>query len=173
TYLTASGEEALREIRLLEQQLSFYRADSDIRHLNVYAARAPVPAEPMLFGLLQRAKEISEATGGAFDPTAGPLVQCWGFAGEGGRVPTDDELREALDVAGAQHLRLDEERFTVAFDREGVTLDLGAIGKGYALERAAAILREHELPGALIHGGTSSVYGLGAPPEGEAWLVGI
>jgi len=173
TYLTAAGEEALREIRMLEQQLSFYRADSEIRHLNVYAARGPVPVEPGLFRLLQRARQLADATGGAFDPTAGPLVRCWGFAGEGGRVPTEAELSEALRVTGARHLLLDEENITVAFACEGVTLDLGAIGKGYAIEEAADVLRDHGLPGALIHGGTSSVYGLGVPPESDAWVVGI
>lgn len=173
TYLTASGEEALREIRLLEEQLSFYRPESDIRHINVHAASGPVPVEPMLFGLLQRAQRISEATGGAFDPTTGALLRCWGFAGEDGRVPTAEERRAALDVVGVRHLRLDDRNLTVAFDREGVTLDLGAIGKGYALERAADVLRQHELPGALIHGGTSSVCALGSPPDGDAWLISL
>lgn len=172
--LTAAGEEALREIQRLDQQLSFYRDDSDLRELNVYAASRPVPVEPRFFALLQRAVRLSEATGGAFDPTVGPLVRCWGFAGEGGRVPGDEELRAALERVGARHLVLDEERMTVAFARDGVTLDLGAIGKGYALEMAAEILREHELPGALIHGGTSSVYGLGdGSPHENGWQVAV
>ena len=172
-HLTPAGEEALREIQLLDQQLSFFRSDSDIRALNVYAATAPMPAEPRLFGLLKRAIAISEAMEGAFDPTTAPLLRCWGLAGEGGRLPSEGELRSALDAVGVGHLQLDEERFTIAFDREGVMLDLGAIGKGYALERAAAILREHEVAGALIHAGTSSVYGLGAPPGAGAWRIGI
>src|SRR4051812_25030075 len=72
-YLTAAAEEAQREIEALDRQLSFYRDDSDIRELNVYAARAPVVVEPGLFGLLQRAQELSQATGGAFDITVAPL----------------------------------------------------------------------------------------------------
>jgi len=173
TYLNSVAEEALREIRALDQQLSFYRSDSDVRALNLHAARVPVPVEPRLFHLLQRAKEISERTAGAFDPTAGPLIRCWGFAGEGGRVPTPEEIDQARAITGVRHLHLDSEEYTVRFDAEGVTLDLGAIGKGYALERAGDILREHALPGAILHGGTSSVYALGAPPGGDAWRVSI
>src|SRR5262249_54437360 len=86
-HLTAAGEEALGGIQLLDQQLSFFRSDSEIRALNVYAATAPMPAEPRLFALLKRAITISEAMEGAFDPTTAPLLRCWGLAGEGGRVP--------------------------------------------------------------------------------------
>src|SRR5687768_7275220 len=81
TYLTAAAEEALREIQGLEQKLSFYRDDSDIRELNVCAARGPVTVEPRLFQLLQRASELSRATSGAFDLTVAPLLRAWGFTG--------------------------------------------------------------------------------------------
>ncbi|HTE17836.1 MAG TPA: FAD:protein FMN transferase [Armatimonadota bacterium] len=173
TYLTAVAEEALREVRALEQQLSFYRDDSDVRELNVYAALAPVTVEPRLFALLQRAVELSRATGGAFDLTVAPLLSAWGFTGEGGRVPTGEELEAARTVTGMNLVELDPDASTVRFLREGVMIDLGAIGKGYAIERAAEILRDCEVAGALVHGGTSTVKAIGTQPDGAPWKVAI
>ena len=172
-YLTAVGEEALREIEALNQQLSFYRADSDIRELNVAAAHRPVAVEPRLFRLLERAKALSAATGGAFDITVGPLLQAWGFTGEGGRVPSAEELAAARERCGIDLVELDAESLTVRFRREGVLIDLGAFGKGYAIERACDILREAEVGGALLHGGTSTVQSLGTQPDGQPWRIAV
>jgi len=172
-YLTAVAEEALREVQALEQQLSFYRPDSDIRELNVYAAQRPVSVDARLFGLLRRAKELSEATGGAFDLTVAPLLRAWGFTGEGGRVPTEAEVEAAREITGMRLVELDADALTVRFARAGVMIDLGALGKGYAVERAAEILHDAEVPGALLHGGTSTVQAYGLQPDGSPWTVAI
>jgi FAD:protein FMN transferase len=171
--LRAAGEEALDEIERLEGQLSFYRPSSEISNLNVRAAREPVAVDPRLFRLLQRARALCEATDGAFDITVAPLVRCWGFTDGTGRLPEPGELAAARAAVGFDRLALDDEAFAVHFTTEGVMLDLGAIGKGYALERAAALLREAGITSALLHGGTSTVVAVGAPPGGEAWQVAI
>lgn len=172
-YLTAACEEAQREIEALDHQLSFYRDDSDIRELNVFAAKGPVTIEPRLFGLLQRAKELSEATGGAFDITVAPLLRAWGMTGAGGQVPTEEDLEAARAITGWELVELDPERRTVHFLREGVQIDLGAIGKGYAIDRAVELLRDSEIPGGLIHGGTSTVAAIGPQPDGSPWQIAI
>jgi len=172
-YLTSAAEEALREVKTLEQQLSFFRSDSDVRELNAHAAQRPVTVEPRLFRLLERAKELSKAAGGAFDITVAPLLRAWGFVGEGGRVPSDEEVQAAREVTGMHLVELDPDDFTVRFLREGVMIDLGAIGKGYAIERAAELLRDCEVGGALIHGGTSTVQAVGPQPGGSPWNVAI
>ena len=82
-------------------------------------------------------------------------------------------MAEARGRVGAAHVILDESEFTVRFDREGMMIDLGAIGKGYAIDRAVEILREAGIASALLHGGTSTVYGIGRPPGGEGWNVAI
>jgi thiamine biosynthesis lipoprotein len=171
TYLRAAGEEALDEIERLEEQLSFYRASSEISDLNARAAREPVPVDPRLFRLLQRAKALSEATEGAFDVTVGPLMRCWGFIGGTGRLPDPDELAAARAVVGMRRVELDEDACTVRFLAAGVTLDLGGIGKGHALERAACLLTEAGITSALLHGGTSTVVAIGAPPGEAHWSV--
>ena len=171
--LRAAGEEAISEIERLEQQLSLYRPSSEIAALNARAARSPVRVTPPLFALLQHAQQLTRETGGAFDITIGPLVRCWGFMGGSGRFPSEEELARARAIVGMDLIHLDPENFTVEFAREGVMLDLGAIGKGYAIERAAEILREAGVSSALLHGGTSTVYALGRPPDAEHWKVAL
>jgi len=172
-YLETVAEEALREVQRLEQQLSFYRSDSDIRELNVRAADEPVYVEPRLFAVLERAKRLSEETGGAFDITVAPLIRAWGFQGDSGRIASDDDLAAAREQVGMDLVELNSENYSVRFAKPGVTIDLGAIGKGYAVEQAAEIIRDAEIPGALIHGGTSTVQAVGTQSDGTPWAVAI
>jgi thiamine biosynthesis lipoprotein len=171
--LRAAGEEALNEIERLERHLSLYRPDSEIAHLNARAAREPVKVSPDLFALLQQAKQLSEGTGGAFDITIASLVRCWGFMDGSGKVPDTRELNRCRAQTGLDLVRLDAATGTVRFEREGVMLDLGAIGKGYAVEKAVNILREAGVTSALVHGGTSTVYAIGCPPDQPSWQVAI
>lgn len=163
--LRAAADEALNEIERLEAQLSLYRPSSEIANINARAAREPVRVEPSLFRLLQHAKQLSAETEGAFDITIAPLMQAWGLMGGKGKVPTRAELAEARAKVGMHQIELDPKNFTIRFVRPGVMLDLGAIGKGYAIEQAADILREAGVTRALIHGGTSTVYAIGSPWE--------
>ena len=172
-YLQSVTEAVFEEISRLEAQLSFYQATSDISELNRRAALHPVTVEPRLFQLLAQAQALSAATGGAFDPTIAPLMRCWGFVGASGSLPTEEAIAEARKVVGMHHVHLDPERSTVAFDREGVQLDLGAIGKGYGVACAIELLHEYEIQSALLHGGTSTVYALGHPPDAEFWTVAL
>jgi len=157
----------------LESRLSLYRPSSEIAHLNARAAFEPVRVTPALFRLLEQSKELSSATRGAFDITVAPLVRCWGFMDGKGKKPKPEELDEARAVVGAELVELNAKELTVQFARPGVMLDLGAIGKGYAIERAAELLRDAGVTSALLHGGTSTVYGLGRNPEGKPWQVSV
>ena len=171
--LRAAGEEALNEIERLEAQLSLYKPTSEIAHLNRRAAKEPVQVEPGLFRLIQQAKQLWEQTGGAFDITIAPLMRCWGLMGDKGKVPARANLESARAIVGMQHVQLDPAEYTVRFDVAGLALDLGAIGKGYAIEQAAEILRSAGVTSALLHGGTSTVYALGATPDTKAWKIAI
>ena len=171
--LRAAAEEALDEIDRLEAQLSLYRPSSELSHLNAHAAHEAVVVEPGLFRLLLRARQAWEASGGAFDITVAPLLRCWGFLGDSGRKPELSELEEARAKVGMHLVHLDKPSRSVRFARAGVMLDLGSIGKGFALERAIQIIEEAGVASALIHGGTSTTCALGVPPEAEAWKVAI
>ena len=171
--LRAAGEEALDEIDRIEAQLSLYRNTSEIAHLNARAARGPVRVSPEVFRLLDQAKQLSAETQGAFDITIAPLVRCWGFMGGTGALPAAEAIAEARARIGMHLVELNERDFTVCFAREGVMLDLGAIGKGYAIEQATMILREDGITSAILHGGTSTVSAIGHPPDANAWKVAI
>lgn len=171
--LRAAGEEALDEVARLESQLSLYRPGSEISQINARAARAAVQVSPELFALLQQALRLYAKTNGAFDITIAPLVRCWGFMENHGTMPSGEAVNAARKLVGMSLLELDASRRTVRFAREGMMLDLGAIGKGYAVERGAELLREAGVTSALFHGGTSTVCAIGRPPEAEAWAVAI
>jgi thiamine biosynthesis lipoprotein len=172
-HLRAAGEQALNEIDRLENQLSLYRPQSELADVNRRAANEPVKITPSLFNLLTRAKQLSADTSGAFDITVAPLVECWGFISGTGQLPDSETLAAARAKVGMQLVELDQSHTTVRFRRDGVMLDLGAIGKGYAVQQAAELLLEAGVTSALLHGGTSSIYAIGHPPEAETWLVAI
>jgi thiamine biosynthesis lipoprotein len=171
--LRAAGEEALDEIDRLEEQLSLFRPTSEIAYLNARASREPVKVSPPLFGLLQHAQRIHDETGGAFDITIAPLVRCWGFMGGSGQMPRPEEVQAARERTGMSLVQLAPENLTVKFARPGVMLDLGAIGKGYAIERATEFLVEAGINSALLHGGTSTLVAIGAPPGEGSWKIAI
>src|SRR5258708_24394 len=119
TYLQSAAEEALAELKRLEQQLSFYRSDSDITDLNAHAWQRPIPVDPRIFYLLKRAKELWQETGGAFDITVAPLMKAWGLAGGKRRVPTNEEIEAALKVIGMGLVELNEDEITGHFPPVG------------------------------------------------------
>ena len=167
---------ALDLIDDLEAQLTVYRDDSEVSRLNATAHLGPVEVERGLFGLLEVAVALSRETGGAYDVTAGALSEAWGFVKGPKRVPDEQTLADARARTGWHHLRLDPERRTVAFDREGIRINLGSIGKGYAIDRAVDVIRAHWWPtSALVHGGQSSLYALGSPPGqfGGRWEIAL
>ncbi|MDB5351555.1 MAG: rane-associated lipoprotein involved in thiamine biosynthesis [Planctomycetota bacterium] len=156
---------ALDRIDELEAQLTVYRDDSEVSRLNAKAHLGPIKVDQGLFDLLRTADEIGRETQGAYDVTAGALSAAWGFTRGPKRVPDSETLTRARERTGRQHLHLDTADCTVGFDREGVVINLGSIGKGYAIDEAARVIRDHWWPTpALIHGGQSSVYALGSPP---------
>ncbi|MBK9137282.1 MAG: FAD:protein FMN transferase [Verrucomicrobia bacterium] len=171
--LRAAADEALNEIERLEAQLSLFRPTSEIARVNAHAALEPVRVSPPVFRLLQRARELCAATDGAFDPTVAPLLRAWGFLGGPGRVARADELEAARALVGMLRVELDPKALTVRFPLPGMMLDLGAIGKGYAIDCAADALREAGIENAFIHGGTSSCYAIGTAEDGAPWRVAV
>jgi FAD:protein FMN transferase len=159
----------------LEEQMTVYRARSEIGRLNRHAFAAPVRVESRLFGLLELAAQIHRETDGAYDITAGALIKAWGFFRGPRRVPAESERTAAQERVGMRWVTLDAQRRTVRFQRPGLEINLGSIGKGYALDRLARLLGEEwGVSRMLLHGGSSSVYARGSFPDGErGWQVAI
>ncbi len=171
--LRAAGEVALAEVERIEAELSPYRATSQTAHLNAFAAVQPVKVTPELFGLLNRTKDIWNRTQGAFDVTVGPLLRFLGNTNGPDRPPTAHELTAVRTMLGMDKVELIEPDATVRFMRSGMQIDFGAIGKGYAIDAAVAVLRDAGIENALVHAGTSTVFALGKPPDAAAWRVAI
>lgn len=172
-WLRAAGEEALSEIERLDRQLTIFSPASEVSRINARAAKEAVTVEPRLFDLLRLCKKLYEDTSGTFDVTVAPLMRAWGFHGGAGKVPTQEALATAREVTGMHLVHLDANGRTISFEREGVLLDFGAVGKGYAVDEAVAILREAGVESAFLHGGTSTAYGIGRPEDGRPWQVAL
>jgi thiamine biosynthesis lipoprotein len=178
---TEAALEALDLVERLEDELSYFRRASQVSLINQTAAEASTEVEPWLFELLRLAATLHEETDGAFDITATPLWKAWGFSRRQGRIPSDEELAAASRNVGGHLVELDERALTVRFRCPGVELNLGSIGKGYALDRIGEMLQAQGIEDYLLHGGNSSVLARGsrmepvssgdAPTEG--WRVAV
>ena len=174
TFLRAAGEEALDEVERIEAQLSLFRPTSEIARVNRHAAEGPMRVSPPVFQLLERARALWVATGGAFDPTVGAAMEAWGFRGAHLQpAPAAQAFAGAQGRKGMDLVVLYPATREVRFACPGLQLDLGAIGKGYAVDVAVSLLREAGVTSALLHGGTSSVYGLGSGLDGRPWKIAI
>lgn len=172
--LEAVAQEAFGEVQRLEGMLSTLRAESECSLVNRHAADGPVRVSAELFRLVALCFDHSRKTDGAFDITVGPLRRAWGFLEGTGRVPSADALATARTHVGHHLVRLDVETQAVQFDHSGVEIDLGGVGKGYAVDHVTEILRRHGVEAALVAGSASSLYGLGAPPaEPRGWRADV
>ncbi len=163
-FLSEVVEQAFEEVDRIDEQMSNYKQESELSAINREAASHPVVVEPRLFHLLEISLGRSKETGGAFDITVGPLMKAWGFFRGRGRLPSQAEIGQILKGVGYQHIKLDPEHRTIRFDVKGVEIDLGGIAKGYAVDRAADVLRANGITTALVSSGMSSIYALGSPP---------
>jgi thiamine biosynthesis lipoprotein len=166
-------EAAFDEIERVEAALSNYRSSSELSRINASAADAPVVTDPEVFALLEQALAYSRESDGAFDVTVGKLMKAWGFFRGAGHYPSGEELDRAREQTGWQRVRLDKRTRSVLFLAPGIELDLGGIGKGYALDCVARVLREAGVTAALISSGSSSIYAIGAPPGKTGWPVRV
>lgn len=168
-YARQAAAAAFDEVDRLEGELSRFVENSDISRINSLSA-----GEPLLLGLdafecLWTSAKLYAETDGAFDITIGSLLKCWRNKDGTERTPSKDELELALQHTGTHLLELDETELTVRLPAGPVQVDLGGVGKGYAVDRAGELLREWSIDSALISGGYSSVLALDAPPGTKGW----
>lgn len=170
---TAAALAALDLIEELEAQLTVYRETSELIELNRNAADEPVVAELQLFELLTLAEQLYQETQGAFDLTAGPLSRVWGFDRRAGRMPSENEIAEARKHVGWKKVELMHDRCAVRFREAGVELNVNSIGKGYALDRASALLIDQNVDDFLLHGGRSTLLARGSRSGERGWAAGL
>lgn len=170
-------EQCEEEAHALEHTLSMFDPDSELSRLCRDACPGEaVPVSETLQTFLEQNLEVCRLSGGAFDPTVGPLVKLWDFLADAPRIPAEEKVRDTLARVGYQHIKLNSEKSTVSFDIPGISLDPGAAGKGFALGLAVDRLRKGGVRQAVLdYGGNLFVMGMRREKSGETrpWKVAI
>jgi thiamine biosynthesis lipoprotein len=166
----AAIEAASAEIERIEQIMSEWRPTSELSQLNDAAGGAMRPLSPELYEVLQRSKEIAELTGGAFDPTFYAVGQLWKFE-PGARPPTREAVTAKLPLVDWRQIELDPATRSGRLAKPGMKVGLGAIAKGYAVDRASNLLKERGFPDHIVEGG-GDTYVSGTKGD-KGWMVGI
>jgi len=164
---------ALDEADRVEALLTVFRPESELSRVNQRAADGSPAVDDVdeeLWALLVRAGRLHEQTDGAFDLTSTPLTRCWGFLHRAGALPSIDAIASARELVGMSALEFAAPG-KLRFGRPGIEINLNAMGKGYALDRMAAVLRGRGVSRALVSGGRSSVLAIGAPQGG--WPIDL
>jgi len=163
-------EKAFQEIVRLDDLMSDYKPDSALSNLNrsAHFHTEKVPSD--LYRVIDQAVRFSKLSDGKFDISVAPLVNLWKAALRGEGTPSRAQQEEARSCVGYEKIELippDQ----ISFDSSCLQVDLGAIGKGFAVDRAAEVLHSMGIRDALINAGGSTVLAMGSPPDQTAWLV--
>jgi thiamine biosynthesis lipoprotein len=178
-FLQKAMEKAFQEMRRIADLTNRFplsgttaAALSDVVSINENAGIKPVVVDKDVFKMLQLAQAYNRLTEGAFDVTIGPLMDLWGFGREKQKVPTAGELEQVLTLVDSEKLILNQEEQSAFLSEKGMSLDLGAVAKGYAVEKAAQVLRKEGVEKALINAG-GNIRVIGEKVKRQPWKIGI
>ena len=163
-------ERAMQEIERLDRVLSHFKADSDLSRVNREAHNGFVEVDPSLYEAIDASLSFSRRSAGRFDVTIAPLLKVWQEAAASGRQPSDESLAAARRCVGYDAIELAPPN-RIHLRSDCVAIDLGGIGKGYAVDRAIALLKADGIEHALVNAGGSSIAAMGAPPGAIGWPV--
>lgn len=173
TVANEAARAGFARIKQLDQIFSDYKSDSEIMRLcEKSGSGEAIEVSEELFYLVQRALEVSEQTEGAFDVTAGPLIQLWRRARKQKVLPTPEEIAVARERVGWRFIRLQRQPQTIELTQPGMRLDFGGIAKGYIAEEVSRVLREQGVTHSLVAVAGDIVAG-DSPPDAEGWKVGV
>ena len=178
TYMTVTAygdqaqeavNEAGAEIERLDNMLSTGNEESEIAKLN--QSRSATLSEDAGY-LVERALELNEETGGAFDIAIYPIMEAWGFPTQNYQVPTEDTLQSLLKLCDVSGITYDKDSRNISFNQEGMKIDLGGIAKGYTSSRIMEIYKENNISSGLVNLG-GNVQALGTKTDGSKWRVAV
>lgn len=164
--------EAIAEIRRVEKKISSWDSASETSKINKNAGIRPVKVSSEIYRLIERAKQVSVITDGAFDISYASMDKIWKFDGSMKTIPTETEVKRSISKIGYQKIILNEEKRTVFLQEKGMKIAFGAIGKGYAADRAKELLMSKGVKGGIINA-SGDLTTWGTKANGEKWLVGI
>lgn len=163
---------AIGEIKRIEKLISSWDPNSQTSNINRNSGIAPVKVDPELFGLIKRALAISKFTDGAFDITYASMDKIWAFDGSMKQMPSSEEITSSVSKVGYQQIVLNEEDFTVYLPVKGMKIGFGAIGKGYAADKAKQLLISNGTKGGIINA-SGDMNTWGSQANDKPWTVGI
>ncbi len=164
---------SVTEIRRIESLMTTWRPDAELSRVNAAAGKSPVAVSPETFDIVKESIHASDISEGAFDITFESLHGLWKFDQDlDPHPPTDAQIRAKLPLVGYRHIHLDDAARTVYLDQAGTKISLGGIAKGYAVDRAAKVLREAGLTSFYVQAG-GDLYAAGTKPDGSEWSAGI
>ena len=171
TYAGQVAQALIEEVNRLEDQLSRFRPTSDIARLAMLTKDESASIGLAALDCLRLAKAMHEETDGAFDVTIGPLMKLHRDETGAPRIPHPEEVARAEARVGMDLFTLDDDAIAVTVHADHLVIDLGAVGKGYALDQCVELLGERDIHNALLNAGDSTVLGLGSAPGREGWPV--
>lgn len=158
--ILCSVEEIKADVCRLDDLLSVFKESSEISRINASAGHGMVAVSPDTYRLVKKAVEYSEMTGGAFDITSRPLTRLWGIGSQEAYIPEDDEILRIKQLVNYRDILLADSPMSIGLRYAGQAIDLGSIAKGYAVDLAVAVLKDHGVTDAVINfGGSVAVLG--------------
>nr|WP_207730341.1 FAD:protein FMN transferase [Clostridium botulinum] len=156
----------------IENKMSLNISTSEINKINKNAGIAPVKVSKNTFDVVKASLIYSEKTKGSFDITVEPLVSLWGIGTDKARIPSKDEISNALKLINYKDVVINEKESTIMLKRKGQAIDLGAIAKGYTADELKKVLLNHNVSSAFLNLG-GNVYVLGNKPDKTPWKIGV
>ena len=163
---------AIDEITRIERLISSWDPNSQTSVINENAGVHPVKVDPELFQLIERALKVSKLTQGAFDISYASMDRIWKFDGSVTEMPPKAKIKESVSKVGYQNIVLDRDEQTVFLKNEGMKIGFGAIGKGYAADKAKQLLIKHGVKAGIINA-SGDLNAWGCRPNGKDWMVAI
>jgi len=172
-YAHQAADAVFTEVDQIERALSRFIESSDVCQINHLAAGKWIRVGVHAMECLRAAARVHAETSGAFDVTIGPLMTCWRNPDKSPRQPSESELAKARALVGMNLINRDDAGQRIRVKVAGVQVDLGGIGKGYAVDRAVEVLKDWSISCAMVDAGDSSTFALGTPPNNNGWPVGV
>jgi thiamine biosynthesis lipoprotein len=168
----AAIDAAMAELRRLDEMMSLYKDASELSRVNLAAGLRPVKVSPEMLEAVEAAARISELTDGAFDVTMGPLVVLWQMRLREKKTPTEGELALARSRVGYRNIVIDRAASTLFLKKPGMIMDLGGVAKGYAADKAAAVLGKRGIRNGIV-AIAGDIRAMGTRPGGLPWRIGV
>jgi thiamine biosynthesis lipoprotein len=168
----AAIDAAMAEIKRFDDMMSLYKDTSEITRVNLSAGRQPVKVSPEMIEVVEVAARISDLTSGAFDVTVGPLAVLWQMRLKEKKVPTDGEIALARSRVGYRNIVIDKSASTLYLKKPDMIMDLGGVAKGYAADKAAAVLKKRGIANGIV-AIAGDIRVMGKRPDGSPWRIGV